>query len=430
MNDNQNNQKSAPPFPKLDEERQQRIERRKKKRFWLDVKCWILKGFIYFIGMVIASCLLEFAEYRFGFCLWNYLPIETAGKASGPAALITLLVRYIKSTPHSDKEVSVFRPDGMKFTTHGKQWLTHLGKKYILRNTPLLIGLLAAFTLVTPTYAAKEQWNSRVFHWFAIPHDKNADSTPAPPPPGAGAAPPDNTTSPKNDERPDGGSSEEDNDTGKTSSQLIDPKTLLLNTEDPESLTEEQYNELFFLDQIHDWDSEQDVKAAVHTFVQNKFAIQSSPNYSMVGISQSVQNSIATASDMEACATTSANLEEIINIRKNAYGKKEKGEEEKNTSYLLARLLRENFGVFGDAYRLQSASKEAAFTLYGNSVIWGFKTLNYDIPTKTYYDNLKIIEERYEKITMVVPANDCRFRYAGQLRDAFEEEAEQFLRNH
>lgn len=433
MNDDQNIHEYASPFLEEEEkDRQRRLQRQKKENARQERKSRILKALLkaaplYVSLLILLAGVLEFIEYRFGFCLWTHIPKEL----SFPAILLTLFSNLIdpllKSIVSYLKDISAFRSVRQILTL----WLKKNRKYTTLFGIGLLFACFAAFSLAVPAYAAKQQWCSRAFHWIITPRDKDTGGTSSPSSPDDGKKSPEPDPS-KGEDTPSDDSGKTGDDVNGSLSKLIDPEALLLNTEGPENLTEDENNEIFFLAgpyQIQNWDAES-VKAVIHKFVQDKLAIQSPPNYSMTGIPQPVRDSIAKASAMESSATTASELEEIIHIRVNAYGKKEERKVEKNTHYLLAKLVRENYGVFGDAYRLQNASKEAALTLYGRSVIWGFKTLNYDVPAEDYYNNLKIIAERYEKISMVVPADDCRFFYSGQLRDAFEAEAEQFLMAH
>lgn len=429
MKDNQNIPGNA-SLPS--DEEWQRHAHRWLKTLWRSIKHWFSVVLKYFTFLLALTVLWAVVEYVWGFCLWDYLP----KKAALPAVLVSLLGKFFTSIFRPDKGASVFRPDGVKFGTHARQLLTQLFKKYVIRNTLLLLVLFSMFTLAVPAYAAKEQWvitaAQSVIQKLSTPRDGN-DASSQPPPDKVDDSP--EPAPPQDEKTPSDSSSkasdDADDDVENSDSQLINPETLLLNTEEPEDLTKEEYDKIFFMTGPHliqDWDSEEQINEKVYEFVMAAYAVQSSPNYSMTGIPQPVQDSIAKASIMEGGAEDAVTLMEVICIRENAYGKSEDGAEEKNISYPIAKLLRENFGVFGDAYRLQNASDRAAFTLYGRSVIWGFKILNYDIPAEAYYKNLNLIAERYEKITMVVSANDPEFRYAGQLRDAFEEAAEQFIK--
>ena len=323
------------------------------------------------------------------------------------------------------------RPKDMDFLAHAKILLRHLLNNCILRNTPLILVVAFAFLLIGPSYAADHQWGKKVIDWVTTPvvDNKVEEDTTNPP---NGVPRDDNqniesTDESKEDTKQDNNLPETDDEEELTeSSKLISAKDLLLDAEKPEVLTSKEYDQIFFCCdeyRIENWTSESCLQEKVHAFVEDKLAIQSSPNYDMVGIPQSVQDSIASASTTEATMKTAIELVGIINIRKNAYEEPEEGEEEVDTSYLLAKLLRENYGFYGDAFHFQEASDSAAYTLYGRSITWGFKTLNYASEREEFCKALEIIAERYEKITEVVSANSQEFPYAGLLRDAFENEA-------
>lgn len=409
--------------------RQRAAERKKKsRRRW--VIHWLRIIRIYILSGILLGLLLEFLAFKFGCRLW---PLLSSKLEYGmiPVGITIVGKHFWPLDSKGEDKIPIKRPPGMEVLAHIKILAKHLITDCILQNTILIVYVALAFLLVVPAYAADHQWGQRLKDWAFTPavRDGVAEDPPALPndTPGDDAQDTVSTDGAEKDSRQSGNEPEAAaTEESPASSQLISAKDLLLNAEKPEMLSEEEYDQIFFSSGeyiIEDWTSESCVRSAIYAFVEDKFAIQSSPNYDMVGISQPVQDSIALASQKEANTKTATELIEVINIRKNAYGEPREGEKEADTSYLLAKLLRENYGVYGDAFNFQEASDIAAYALYGRSLLWGFKTLNYASKPDEFCKDLEIIAERYEKITEVVPANSQEFLCAGLLRDAFSNEA-------
>lgn len=403
---------------------------------------------IVFFGEISLWILLEFLAFKYEWHLWPLLRDKLASVSGWMSAAVVIALKFIwQLFSGGNGKVSLTRPEGMGTRTHLKILLRYLINDCIMRNTILITGVVIAFLLVVPSYAADHQWGQRLKDWASTPavSDKGGEDAPALPdgtPSDDAPALPNDT--PSNDDQnivsTDGAEeypNQDSNPTGTNSQEelsetvkRISARDLLLDAEKPAALTSEEYNQIFFSSDdssdnhiIKDWTSKNSVEEAVHNFVEDKLTIQSSPNYDMAGISQSVRDSIALASKKEANTKTATELIKVINIRKNAYGEPEKGKKEVDTNYSLAKLVRESYGYYGDAFNFQEASDSAAYALYGRSIIWGFKTLNYASGTDNFIKDLEIIAERYEKITEVVSADTSEFLYAGLLRDAFTNEA-------
>jgi len=403
----------------------------KKKRRLRQRRIRALKfAAFYILIFILLWVIIEFIAFKFGIHLWHLL------KGVGIfTAVLPILLKLFKLFLPSEEtsEVPLARPPDMDIIEHAKMIGKHIFIKCIWQNTLLIIGLLAAFLLVGTAFAAERQWGKHLKDWVLTPAVEDADvednentsdlQTNVP----SGDQIIENTTEiqknpgQNNDET-------ESKEEPSIVSQLISAQDLLLNAEEPEALTGEEYDQIFFKSGdyfVDDW-SKDNVQMVVHAFVQDKRAIQSSPNYDMVGIPQPVRDAISIASRKEAVTSTAIQLSEVINIRKNAYGEPEEGKAEVNTSYTLAKLLRENYGVYGDAYNYQEASDSAAYALYGRSIIWGFKRLNYASKSRDFCKDLEVIAERYQKIAAVVPVNSQEFIYADLLCDAFLNEADRY----
>ena len=408
---------------------------RKRLRKRRRIKYWLKAAGVLLLCWIFLWILFEFLAFKFGWSLWSWFRDEllsVSGWKPAAAAAAVIVVKFVwQSFIGGNGEVSLTRPKDMEPGTHIKLLLRYLINDCIIRNTILILGVMAAILLSVPSYAADHQWGERFIDWVTTPAAGDEAGADDLGPPNDTPSDDDQTieNADRDEEAPSQDSNPPDTDVEEeqiTSSQLISAKDLLLNAEKPNELTSKEYDQIFFSSGeyvIEDWTLESNVQNMVHSFVEDKLAIKSSPNYEMTGLSQTVLNSVASASDKEAETKTATQLVEVINIRINAYGEPEEGKKEVNTSYLLAKLLRENYGTYGDAYNFQEASDTAAYILYGRSIIWGFKTLNYASGTDKFIKDLEIIAERYEKITEVVPANSSEFLYAGLLRDAFTNEA-------
>lgn len=368
----------------------------------------------------------EFIKFKWGKELWPFLPnIRTF--MLGLATFIGV-IDYFTDT----EKVSVIRPPDMDFWTHGLLLCKQL-KRNFLQNT--LVGLILAglFLLVVPAAAVHYELWPTLVHWATTPYKEAATSSEVPPPDSSGQAAPEDPELPA------------PQDSGDTpSSKLEEPESeepeppppslarrLKLDDTPPEEVSDEEYQRIFFLQEpylIQDWDSQEAVTEIVRKFVQDQRQKQLPPRSSIDEISTKAQDPISRASNQEASMTTAEELRNVITLREYVYLYLEDPEEPEKKGepiYSVAKLIRENYCLYGDAYALQNKSYSYACQFYEWSILWGFRTLEYDVTEDALYKNLDILVERYDKIAGATD-DSTEYMYADKLSAAFRQIADEF----
>lgn len=174
------------------------------------------------------------------------------------------------------------------------------------------------------------------------------------------------------------------------------------------------YQQVFFLSgefAISDWDSAEVIQEQVRARIGMLVANQKDPNYYGADTPQSAKDDIAKASELEQAIVSSEDLQVVIGLRLDAY--------DAYPGYRLAKLLRENYALWGDAYHFQGYSKNSAIFYYVESIEWGYETITYQTAAKNLAQNLAIIAERYLKIAQAAPQDSAMHLYARELGNAF-----------
>lgn len=370
--------------------------------------------------LLLCICLWLFEEYiafQLGFQLWDYLPKVF----SSIATLLGILASGIFSFILDKRKVSFVRPKGVKFWTHARSLVERCFKRYIFHNTLVGIILLLFIATVVPAFAAKEQAFVKVKIFLTTPHHAEDNHPVLTTPDSIQTIPNPSGNDNGGSEKVDSGEDNEEDDEIDTSVPLA--IRLILSSEvSPYSLSANEYNTIFFLDgdyAITNWELDEEVVSVVRGFVYDYHSLRLDPNNLEADTPQKTKEAIAFASNLESTISTSGNLEQVIDMRVEIY--------DEDPGHPLSKLIRENFCVYGDAYNLQKRSFSAAFDLYGHSVLWGFQTLRYDVSTESFYSDLKILEERYDKITQVAQADSFAHFCAGKLSNAFRQVAEELL---
>lgn len=342
----------------------------------------------------------EYLAFRFGWVLWEKLPKLGAFLfavfgvvGSGCGALLRDKNRF-----------SVIRPEGMPFWQHAVKLVKGFLHRYLLHNTLAGLCLLLLIMTVFPAYAAQQQLFARIAQAVASPsapssavQEKTASQEKDPPPRDYPASVPPQETPPEREE-------------GALADRLI------LNTTSPFYLTEEERSRIFFLSgsyEVENWDSQWEIFQCVSRFVADCRSCRRPPNYDEADTPQDVQDLIALASQIEREMATSADLEQVIDLRTHVYLHRD------DPGYPLAKLLRENFGLYGEACARQGKPVRQAQDLYGESLVWGMAALEYDVAEKVFCQDLRVMEERYMKIVLVTPEDSFTHHYALSLSHAF-----------
>lgn len=278
-----------------------------------------------------------------------------------------------------------------------------LFKRHVGKNWLITFALAAIFFLCVPAYAAEAGLSRNIaIHLFKIEVPKSGEPTAQEPEP--------ESSQPLNEH------SEEDEDPAKGSLAM----RLIFTTQIPYTLSDTEVDMIYFLSgeyAITDWDDEGAVYACVNGFVGSLRAQHLDPSFTEEDADPNTKNTLSYASGDEAnmkadSHPTSKMLEDITDRRVEVYNV--------YPLYPLARLIRENFGMYGDAYKLQDKSKSCAAIAYGKSIAYGFDTLRYDVSDNTLKTNLSILVERYTKLSSVLDKETFQHKAALALADALQ----------
>ena len=195
---------------------------------------------------------------------------------------------------------------------------------------------------------------------------------------------------------------------------------LIFTTQMPYTLSDAEVDMIYFLSgeyAITDWDDEGAVYACVNGFVGSLRTQHLDPSFTEEDADSNAKNKLSYASGDETnmkadSRPTSKMLEDITDRRVEVYNV--------YPLYPLARLIRENFGMYGDTYKLQDKSKSCAAVAYGKSIVYGFDTLRYDVSGNALKTNLNILVERYTKLSSVLDKETLQHKAALTLADALQ----------
>lgn len=363
-------------------------------------------------AFIVLVGLQEFIEYRFGWALWPLIPKLFAGIIAFLAIIGEAIFGYV--TDDAKKRISFEWDQDKSFWTSFFTLLQKLTGRYILGNLLVMGSLVVVLTLSVSAYAAHEGfarqtivWCQKNIIWLITPPSDPSDTSENTENDNIGFKEPTLPTVSQSDIG-DKSPLVEVDDRSLAERLILEPDITYLVDNDDRNL-------IFFLDgayEIKNWDSEEEILSKVRDFTDDKRATGTDPNFAEIGTPQPVKDEIAWASELERNLEESAELDTIIQKRSNIYSL--------YPEYRLAKLLRENFCLYGDAYCVQASSNEAALILYEKSILWGFCTLEYDVGTASFSNNLEILSERYEKITQITSKDTFIYRYATALNKAFQ----------
>ncbi len=396
-------------------------------------KGWVKYGIVCLIWWMV----LEFIHFRFGIELWPAIPKVAGSIVSGGVAVLVAILDYL--TDPAEKK-GFHRPKNMDFWTHASK----IVKRNFFQNT--LVGMILAFTffIAAPAYAVHQGYFPTVlrgiaaaWHWVWTPSPENAGSSqeqtegPAPdvsqPEPEADTEiqpPPQKTEKVPKTSEPD-----TKKEPPQEESELLKPEELELDREVPEAVSSEDYQLIYLLSGpylITDWDSQDMVDEAVRNLIRDQWQHQLPPRFQENERTPEANRKIYEASDLEKSMKTAWELRGVKDLREDVYlGDPEDPESKGEEIYSVAKLIRENYCFYGDAYALQNVSRAYARTFYEWSIRWGFRTLEYDVTTVTLHSNLMILVERYDKIVLVTDQESVEHIYASKLSEAFQTAADE-----
>lgn len=397
-------------------------------------KGWIIYAAVFLIWWL----LLEFVRFRFHKELWPAIPKVAGSIVSGGVAVFVAILDYL--TDQADKK-RFHRPKNMDFWTHAGKIM----KRNFFQNT--LVGMILAFTffIAAPAYAVHQGYFptmlrgiAAAWHLVWTPPPENAGSSQEQteePAPNVSQLEPEADTKiqspPKKTEKSPKTSEPDTKEEGK----LFNPKKLELDGEVPESVSSEDYQLIYLLAEpylITDWDSQDVVNETVRNLIRDQRQHKLPPRFQENERTPEANQRIAEASELEKSMKTAWELRGVIDMREYVYlgdpgdpENPETPEFEAEEVYSVAKLVREDYCIYGDAYALQEVSRTFARTLYEWSIRWGFRTLEYDVTLETLHSNLVILVERYNKIVSATDASSVEHIYASKLSKAFQTAADE-----
>lgn len=400
-------------------------------------KGWIIYG----IALLIWWLILEFIRFRFHKELWPIIPKTGGLILSGGGIFLAAVVDYL--TDKADKK-RFHRPQNMDFWSHVAQ-LGGTLRRNVLQNT--LVGIIIAVTIFVsaPAYAVHQGYFptmlrgiAAAWHLVWTPPPENAGSSQEQteePAPNVSQPEPEADTKiqppPKKTEKSPKTSEPDTKEEGK----LFNPKELELDGEVPESVSSEDYQLIYLLAEpylITDWDSQDVVNETVRNLIRDQRQHKLPPRFQENERTPEANQRIAEASELEKSMKTAWELRGVIDMREYVYlgdpgdpENPETPEFEAEEVYSVAKLVREDYCIYGDAYALQNVSRAYARTFYEWSIRWGFRTLEYDVTTVTLHSNLMILVERYDKIVLVTDQESVEHIYASKLSEAFQTAADE-----
>ena len=275
-------------------------------------------------------------------------------------------------------------------------------------NLQGLVSLLFATTLLLgiPAIMAHGQVCGRVISFFSsmqytdIATEMSIPSEPA-------------VTSPPKVTHPLG--SDQLDYTDKPSTITPETPTFLTDPNRYFQLSSEEYDKLYFLSgpyAITDWTDSVEISQTLALYLSELHA-QNCLNSFDTNAPESLQNEVAFASELEICMTNSDDLDQIIDIRINAWSQYPK--------HSLAKLLASNQQQYALEYEKVNGAFETIEYYYAHSTFWLFESLSFsDVGEYTTKTILASIKMRYNDIASIAPANSHSKYYATILFEAFE----------
>lgn len=397
-------------------------------RVWLKAyKDWFVFGFKIFCVWLLE----EFLNFKFGLEPWEI--ISNIMLFLGGGSLIISVLSIIFSYGIDTKKIDFQRPDHTPFWPHLKKIKSKLFKRYITHNALAGIFLTVAAYLIIPAGAVRLETGPKILHWFTTPtvvEERNAPSEEQEKESASDSSQPEENREglSEADETVPENTKPENQETEQQQEPSLAYR-LVLDEEEPEAVSSEERLELYFLAkpyQVTDWDSQAAVEAAVRKFIRDRWQLQRPPKFQENERSSSANQIISDASALEKEIKTAEDLRVVRDMRIGVYlGNPEDPEAEEELIYTLAKLIRENYCHYGDAYAFQKVSFSCACTNYEHSILWGFRTLEYDVTMKALYSNLMILVERYDKIVLVTDQESVEHIYASKLSEAFQTAADE-----
>lgn len=158
-------------------------------------------------------------------------------------------------------------------------------------------------------------------------------------------------------------------------------------------LSDEKYSELYLLAgpyAVFDWKDPSSVSDMAALLVEDRCG-QHRSNQFDISAPESLKGDVATASRLEETIRTTKALEEVIDIREQAWAQYPK--------YGLAKLLASNYQLFALAYLRGAGNPYTIEYYYGQSVFWCWESLTFDdILPSTQKNILHSIATRYHDL--------------------------------
>lgn len=371
----------------------------KKSHFWQ----------IFLIVCCVVEIIEELIYCSSGWLLWPNLPhVSLAVITEGVCVILSWLCQRGKNFWIRSPETDIGK--------HLISCAKIIWKRYIRFNTLAASAFALLFITYAPAYLANHHISQKLAGAFYAPIE---EVSPTSAPYNSGGSDEDDHSEDEDDHSNSDTNQEKTNSAGSISEKSLAERLVLMSTT-YDKLSTDDFTQIFFLDgeyAITNWSDPQAVLEQVRKFLLNKQMIAKDPNYAEIDTPQTTKDEIARASlkedDMwESEAPTSLDLEKVIDIRNDSY--------HAYPEYRLAKLIRENFGMYGDAYQVQGKSRITAEVMYEHSILWGFEALTYTVNDDDLCRDLTIISERYKKIATVVKADSSSYHYAIALATAFE----------
>lgn len=161
---------------------------------------------------------------------------------------------------------------------------------------------------------------------------------------------------------------------------------------------------------VEDWEDAAAVEGVVYAHVCALYEQQRENLFDRYA-PQYVQDEVSQISALEARMSNSGELDEIIDFRTSTYVD--------YPMYRLAKLLAENYSLYGLAYDVNHGDTGTVEYYYGAAVSWYNEGLSYRTDDKTVRELLRHIGDRYHDLAAYLPRDSEYQQYAAKLAQAY-----------
>lgn len=167
---------------------------------------------------------------------------------------------------------------------------------------------------------------------------------------------------------------------------------------------------------IEDWDNDAVIIAAVRARIEAYTAQQRKNQFDTIA-PQNVKDLAAYASAIEAARKTSADLDQVIEMRLEIYGE--------YPCYALAKLLAENYVGYASSYQTWGSNSNAVEYHYAQAIKYFHECLAFQSSKNSVVKLLSLISDRYYNLATGLPEEENQ-THAFQLSHAYKAVAEEY----